>query len=266
MNGYRDQAYLLNSQYRDASRFEARVHLHRRFSTNPYGFQRWVFDHFELPERSTLLEVGCGPGGLWLSNRERIPASWSITLTDFSPGMLQKVRQNLGEERFMYELADAQMLPFADGSFDAVIANHMLYHVPDLPRTLAEIRRVLKSGGYCYASTFGRNHMRELDELMKKQWPHISWRGLGESAPFILENGMEQLAMFFGEVTLNLYEDRLAVTEAEPLAAYAFSRRQGLLFTRESREACIKMIEQEIVERGTLFITTATGLFEARKA
>ncbi len=265
MDGYRDQAYLLNSQYRDASQFEARVQLHWRFSTNPYGFQRWVFDHFEIPERSIVLEVGCGPGGLWLSNHERIPASWTITLTDFSPGMMQEARKNLGEERFTYEVADAQALPFADASFDTVIANHMLYHIPDLPRALGEIRRVLKPGGYCYASTFGRYHMRELDELMRKRWPKSSWRSLGESAPFILENGREQLAQFFEEVALELYEDRLAVTEAEPLVAYAFSRRAGSLFTRERREACIKMIEQELAEQGTFFITTATGLFVARK-
>src|SRR6185437_6831553 len=97
-----NQAYLLNSQYKDATNFEARVELHRRFSVNPYGFHRWVFDHFTTNEESKLLELGCGPGGLWRSNRGRIPAGWQITLTDFSPGMLQEARARLGEERFAY--------------------------------------------------------------------------------------------------------------------------------------------------------------------
>ncbi len=51
----RDQAYLLNTQYKDATNFAARVELHRRFSVNKSGFQRWVFDHFTLAEGSAQL-------------------------------------------------------------------------------------------------------------------------------------------------------------------------------------------------------------------
>ncbi|BCL79674.1 transcriptional regulator [Ktedonobacteria bacterium brp13] len=265
MNNYRDQTYLLNSQYKDATNFGARVDLHRRFSVNKYGFYRWAFDHFKLDEGSTLLELGCGPGGLWRSNSDRVLANWQITLTDFSPGMLQEARKMLGEERFAYEVADAQILPFADASFDAVIANHMLYHIPDLPRALGEIRRVLKPSGHFYATTFGRKHMRELDELVWKYWPNSPWKGLGGSSPFILENGQEKLALFFAPVTLDTYEDELEVTEAEPLAAYAFSGRLGSLFTREMRESFINFIRQELAAHGTIHITNASGMFEAHK-
>lgn len=266
MDAYRDQNYLLNRQYQDATNFGARVDLHRRFRVNPYGFHRWVFDHFTLNEGSQVLELGCGPGGLWRSNHQRIPASWQITLTDFSPGMLQEARALLGEERFTYQVADAQALPFADESFDAVIANHMLYHIPDLKRALSEIRRVLKPSGHFYATTFGREHLRELDELIWKQWPHRPGKGLGKSAPFMLENGQEQLAPFFTQVTLETYEDALEVTEAEPLAAYVFSGRLGSFLTQEMRESFTNLIRQELAARGTLHLTTALGMFEAQKA
>ena len=266
MDTCRDQAYLLNSQYKDAANFDVRVELHRRFSVNKYGFHCWVFDHFTLDEGSKLLELGCGPGGLWRSNRERIPASWQITLTDFSPGMLQQARQRLGEDRFAYEVADAQSLPFADTSFDAVIANHMLYHVPDLPRALGEIRRVLKPSGRFYATTIGREHMRELDELVWKRWPSSPWKRLGQSAPFTLENGEEKLAPFFARITLDTYQDALEVTEAEPLAAYAFSGRLGSLLTTEMRESFTTLIRQELAARGAIHITNASGVFEAHKA
>jgi ubiquinone/menaquinone biosynthesis C-methylase UbiE len=265
MDKFRDQAYLLNSQYKDATNLGARVDLYRRFSVNKYGFSRWAFDHFTLDEGSKLLELGCGPGGLWRSNRERVPASWQITLTDLSPGMLQEARTLLGEERFAYNVADAQDLPFADATFDAVIANHMLYHIPDLPRALGEIRRVLTPSGHFYATTFGRKHMRELDELVWKHWPTSPWKGLGESSPFILENGQEKLAPFFAQITLDTYEDALAVTEAEPLAAYAFSGRLGSLLTSEQRESFINFIRQELAARGTIHITNASGIFEAQK-
>jgi ubiquinone/menaquinone biosynthesis C-methylase UbiE len=260
-----DQAHLLRSQYQDATNFEARVELHRRFSVNGYGFHRWVFDHFTLGEESRVLELGCGPGNLWRSNLARIPAGWQITLTDFSPGMLEAARQRLGAERFSLLVADAQALPFADASFDAVIANHMLYHVPDRPRALGEIRRVLKPAGRLFASTFGRAHMRELDDLVKKHLPQIPWKALGESTRFTLENGQEQLAPFFAQVTLDTYADALEVTEAEPLAAYVFSRSRGALFTSELRESFTTALRRELAERGTIPITTASGLFTAVK-
>ena len=45
------------------------------------------------------------------------------------------------------ELIDIQQIPYPDGSFDTAIANFMLYHVPDLPRAIGEVRRVLRPGG-----------------------------------------------------------------------------------------------------------------------
>src|SRR5437868_570166 len=56
-----------------------------------------------------------------------------ITLSDFSPGMLQEARQNLAgsPQSFSFQVIDAQSIPLDAGSCDCVIANHMLYHVPD---------------------------------------------------------------------------------------------------------------------------------------
>ena len=59
-------------------------------------------------------------------------------------------------------VADVQDLPFADDSFDVVAAMWMLYHVPDLDRGLAEVRRVLRPGGRLVAVTNGDGHTAEL--------------------------------------------------------------------------------------------------------
>lgn len=144
-----NQQYLLDEQYRDASNLNSRITLHERFSTNPYGIFRWIFDHFDLPAGAHILELGCGSGQLWLKNLDRIPSGWSITLSDFSPGMLEEARGNLSQSGhpFAFQVIDAQSIPIEDESFDAVIANHMLYHVPDRAVALAEVRRVLRPGG-----------------------------------------------------------------------------------------------------------------------
>lgn len=121
-----DQKYLLTHQYSNASKLNDRLQLHDRFSTNKYGFHRWIFDQFKIPLRSRVLDLGCGPGLLWMRNRDLIPAGWDIVLADFSAGMAAEARHNLGdiERGFAYVTGDAQAIPFVDGTFDAVIANH----------------------------------------------------------------------------------------------------------------------------------------------
>jgi ubiquinone/menaquinone biosynthesis C-methylase UbiE len=143
-----DQDYLKNDQYRDASNLNVRMALHQRFGTAKVPWHRWVFDQFHLPPEARVLELGCGPGQLWVQNMDRVPADWAVTLSDFSLGMVEQARDNLAasDQPFTFERCDAQALPFADGSFDSVIANHMLYHIPDRQRVYAEVRRVLKPG------------------------------------------------------------------------------------------------------------------------
>ena len=71
-----DQEYLLTSQYNNADNLNARIQLHKRFSTNRYDFSRWIFDHFTMAAQARIIEVGCGPGELWLNNMDRIPKDW----------------------------------------------------------------------------------------------------------------------------------------------------------------------------------------------
>ena len=257
-----DQDYLLSEQYRDASNLDARMQLHARFSVNKHGWQRWIFDQFDLYSESRVLELGCGPGWLWLDNLDRIPEGWSITLSDFSPGMQHQAQGNLrdSQNRFAYAGIDAQAIPYADESFDAVIANHVLYHVPDRRRALAEIHRILKPAGRFYASTVGRSHLRELHALLRRFDP--ATRLWGDN-PFILENGAAQLAEWFSRVTLHRYEDALIVTEAEPLVAYILSSADKRILVGDKLAALRKLVQEEIALGGHIYVTKDSGVFEA---
>jgi ubiquinone/menaquinone biosynthesis C-methylase UbiE len=258
-----DRNYLLTEQYKDASNLNARIALHARFSTHPLGWHRWVFDQLELPPQARLLEIGGGSGRLWAENADRLPAGWRITLTDLSPGMLAEARANLQTlSRFACEQADAQALPFADARFDAVLANHMLYHIPDKPKAFAEVRRVLKPGGRLYAATNGSGHMRELNELLAS----VGVQGDSgvSSVTFRLDNGAEQIAPWFDNIVLRRCEDELRVTEAEPLVAYLLSCRIGPQLAGEKLETFVSRIERHIAQRGAFHITKETGLFIAR--
>nr|MBF6589837.1 class I SAM-dependent methyltransferase [Ktedonobacterales bacterium] len=213
-----------------------------------------------------VLELGSGRGDLWRANLERIPHGWNVTLSDLSPGMLEEARAHLGAyaARFHFMRADAQAIPFADGVFDAVIANHMLYHVPDIPRALVEIARVLKPGGALYAATNGGTHLCEIGELVGRVAPAAAtlW-GERAALPFRLENGGELLAQHFAVVSARRYENALRVTEIEPLVAYIRSTPLGTLPPEDAMARLRSHIAEEIATHGALTITAETGIFQA---
>ena len=266
MSKLTDQQYLKTDQYKDSSNLDARVAIHQRFSTNPYGWMNWVFDALlKLPGDAKILELGCGPGYLWKENSSHIPAGWNITLSDLSSGMLDAAWRNLvvTGRAFQFKEIDAQSIPFDDETFDAVIANFMLYHVPDCLRALQEIKRVLKPGGTLIAATVGDNHMKEMMGYLQQVHVDNIWESYAIS--FTLENGLEQLQSVFSDVTLSRYEDGLKVTKIEPIMAYI---RSSMRATELSEEELVKVqanLEQELKEKGSIFITKDAGLFEAKK-
>jgi SAM-dependent methyltransferase len=268
----------VTEQYRDASNLNARIALHDRFSTNPYGWQRWVWDQLDLPAGSRVLELGCGPGNLWAENLDRAPSAWEkfpsadaapagrrITLTDLSPGMVQQARHNLGrfQEHFYLVVADALTLPFPTAAFDIAIANHMLYHVPDRSQALHEIRRVLRPGGRLYATTAGQKHLRELEEMVLALVPEIAPDRLRIDNPFTLESGGDQLATCFAHVTVRRYEDSLRVTAAEPLVAYILSAQTWAPFVRDKADRLTRLVQEHLAADGLVRVTKDSGLFIA---
>lgn len=262
---FTDPQYLTTEQYRDSSNLDARLAIHQRFSTNPYGWFNWVFDKLvQLPEKANILELGCGSGVLWKECASRIPAGWVITLSDLSNGMLDAAWRNLVTvgRNFKFEQIDAQSIPYEDKTFDMVIANHMLFHVPNRPKALAEIKRVLKSSGRLIATTVGNQHLKEMNEWLMR----VSLKSFEPFAqPFTLENGLDQLRLFFSKVTSARYPDNLHVTEVEPLMAYIRSTIRAIELSRDE----LAKIERELIvlldDKGKIFITKDSGLFEARK-
>jgi ubiquinone/menaquinone biosynthesis C-methylase UbiE len=242
-------------QYATDANLNARIELHRRFSTNP-TWGRWLFEQEAPPPGARILEVGCGPATtLWGANLERIDPTWEITLADFSAGMIEAARGVLGE-RAEYAVANAEELPFADESFDVVLANHMLYHVTDRPKAFAEIRRVLVPGGVFHAATNGDGHMRELGELTPWWPPDKHTRAFG------LESGPAQLEPFFADIRVARFDDDLAVTEVEPVLAYL---RSSWRYDGHGLETERAAVEEAIERDGVFLIHKSQGVISARK-
>jgi SAM-dependent methyltransferase len=91
-----------------------------------------------------ILDAGCGSGSLFAELRDRGAV---VTGIDVSPGMLEVARRRLGDGADL-QVADLRdPLPFPDSAFDDVIASLVLHYLEDWAPTLAELRRVLRTGG-----------------------------------------------------------------------------------------------------------------------
>ena len=103
------------------------------------------------PDGARVLEVGCGPGHL--SIRLARQPGLDVTGLDLDPAMIERARANadragVGDERRpSFLVGDVASLPFPDGSFDLVVSTLSMHHWADPTAGLAEIGRVLRSGG-----------------------------------------------------------------------------------------------------------------------
>lgn len=210
----------VSEMYVKKDTLSTRIGLHEKYSVNPYGWVNWVFDQYTFHDGMQILELGCGTGNIWRGRNARLPKETRIVLTDFSPLMVEKAKDLLGNQpMFSFHQADIQDIPYPDESFDGVIANHMLYHVPDKDRALSEIFRVLKPDGRFYASTLGEKSLDELQQIYRQLEgkAHFTY---SSDVSFTLENGFELLEKFFSHVEQRRYIDALEVTDIDDLLGY----------------------------------------------
>jgi ubiquinone/menaquinone biosynthesis C-methylase UbiE len=252
-------------QYKTPSNLNARIQLHQRFSTNSHRWTHWIFDLLRLTPGMAVLEVGGGSGLLWEENRHHLSAQVAITFTDQSAGMVARAFATLGDlPHLRFGVADAQALPFAAGAFDVVIANHMLYHVPDRQQALSEIRRVLKPTGRFFAATNDTPHMQEMHELAKAFLPNAAML-ISSNGRFPFDVATRELSQHFGQIQLHRYHNRLVVTDADALADYMLSG-MTMELPAIAQAPFRQWLQKQIQNEGVIKITSASGLFEGTTA
>lgn len=258
-----DQDYLRNQQYKTSENLEARIRLRRQFGSNPYSWFRWVYDQVDPQPGERLLEAGCGSGRLWLQNLDRLPQDVELTLGDLSAGMAHQARDNLNGH-FIYAVYDIQNLPFNGQLFDRIVANHMLYHVPDIARAVKELRRLLKPGGLLCTATNGIKHMLDLHQLIRDFNPHYRLPTL-ELRRYTLENAAAILGAEFDQVDVRLYEDDLKVTAIQPLLDYILSMNFMYQVLSRSQIADLKKyLKVRFEQQGFILIRKSQGVLIAQ--
>ena len=251
----------VKEQYSTADKLNTRISIHKKYSVNKQGFGNWIFSNYQIGEGMSVLELGCGTGEMWLGKDDTIKRCSGLILSDISEGMLSAAKSALRDyDRIEYSIADIQDIPFSDKEFDVVIANMMLYHVPDLDRGLQEVCRVLKDNGSFYCATYGENGIREYIELLFDDFPICS----AYDYKFTLQNGKEKLKKYFNVVEKRLYEDSLEVTNAEDMIDYIYSLPSFSDIQDFSRDTLRAVLEKNM-HNGILRVPKDYGMFIARK-
>jgi malonyl-CoA O-methyltransferase len=152
-----DRARLRAAFERASSRYDASAGLQTQVSDEL--LER--LDAFRFEPR-TVLDLGSGTGRVTRELKRRYPRALVIAL-DLAPGMLREARRHQGLwRRFARVCGDALRLPLKDGSIDVLFSSLMLQWCDPLDAALAEVRRVLRAGGFFAFSTFGTDTLQEL--------------------------------------------------------------------------------------------------------
>ena len=266
MVGAKADAAGIKAQYRDSSKLTRRANIHK-YGTAPIGWFDWVAQEAHLSDGAAVLEVGCGPGWMWTASG--FPAGLALTLTDISEGMvaeaLDRVRGLARYRSVEAQPADVTKLPFADASFDAVLACHMLYHVPDAGAALDEMIRVLRPGGTIAVTTNGADNLEDMYALA-----HLAWGGLSvdpSGVSFGIEAAETALKARLTEVQTAIYRDTLRVTDGEDIIGVLTSYPPGDTATDAQVEVLRAAIAKRMAEENGVFtMTKRLGLVRGRKA
>jgi len=270
-----DKARLVAESYATDEPLSVRIGTHRRYSVPAIDLPTWALDCHTWRDDETVLDIGTGTGQYLAPLWERVPHG-CIIAGDLAPGMLRDLaaRGIPGSAHLLN--ADAEVLPLADASCDAIVASYVLPLVPDIPRALAEMSRVLRPGGALLAVTMASVYMEELCAAInaalntmgisrKTRWGEVSER-------FNLENGLAYLEPHFARVTVHQHESALVFPEAEPVLAYITSTRDTLRDDLppdrtwdEFLVALREVVEAEIAARGEFRVSKVAGVLVAAK-
>lgn len=115
---------------------------------------------------SRVLEIAAGTGAATRALASALPQSTSIVATDLNQAMLDRAAAVGTTRPVEWRCVDAMSLPFADGSFDAVVCQFGAMFFPDKPKAFSEAGRVLKPGGVFLFSVWDRIEANDFADVV----------------------------------------------------------------------------------------------------
>ncbi len=132
---------------------------HAQIATFSRGATEAILEAAQLRPGMRVLDLACGVGDPALSIAGEVAPSGRVTATDFGPGMMslaEELARKKGLSNIEFREANAESLPFADASYDALTCRFGIMFFPDLGKSLRECLRVLKPGGRAAFVAWGK--------------------------------------------------------------------------------------------------------------
>jgi SAM-dependent methyltransferase len=131
------------------------------------------------PANMQWLDIGCGTGIFTRIIADTCSPA-AVIGVDCATAQIEHAHQSVGGERIEFRVADAQLLPFSDASFDVVASALAINFVPDRSRALAEMRRVARPGGLVAGCVW------DFASQLSPSWPvRLGMSRLGIEAPLV---------------------------------------------------------------------------------
>ncbi|MDT8306696.1 MAG: methyltransferase domain-containing protein [Anaerolineae bacterium] len=252
----------IKEQYAEETNLATRIRTHELYTEPRVDFTGWILEQIGWRGDERVLDAGCGAGTYVAPVLERTS---HYVAGDLSPGMLRQVRTPARVN------LDVQDLPFASSHFDVVLANHMIYHLPDQDRAVAGFARVLRTGGVLIAATNSAHNMQELRDLVRLAADRLHVARPVNPFPaldFTVENGAELLSRHFDRVELQKLASALVFPAAQPVLDYLATSPRfylGLLpeEVEEGRawQVLRDLVEAEIAHHGAFRVNKLSGVF-----
>lgn len=229
---FTDRDNLMKRAYADQRHLQVRLRTHELYTVPKFDFQEWVLSqHRSWRGDEIVLDIGCGMGDYFEGVLKRLDRGGQYIAGDLSIGMLRSATEHALANQVNFSVEDVQYLPFATNSFDVVLANHMLYHVPNLSHALSEIHRVLRPGGVLITAVNSQFTMLEFNTLTRR-----ALTLLGHALPdegetsisfegYSLENASMKLARYFRGVVRYEIPSALVFDDPQPVIDYLESTR-----------------------------------------
>jgi SAM-dependent methyltransferase len=263
-------------QYKDPTNLQDRVSIYSYLDPEqplPAGttFEAWMLDHYRWVGTETAVDIGCGPGGSLGPLSERAALAIGI---DLSAGMIASAVRNSLTIESRVAVADVEMLPLTSSVVDVVVAAFMLYHVPNLPDGLSEVRRILRPEGMLLAATNGRDDKREIRDAWEAAGRRVV--GPGFKVPrwgdrFNLDDGPQALEEFFEVLAVDRTTGTFRFPDPEPVIRWVRSLRDGWAERLDDAtwEAIVAELRSDIAvhiaDHGSFEVAKDSGVIVARR-
>ena len=240
----------LRKQYADDARLAVRLETHRKYSERRENIADWVLGLLAPQPGDLVLDAGAGNGSYHPALETRQVRAVAV---ERELGMIRSA----SDSQAAFVAGDVSELPLASDTVDHSMANHMLFHVPDIPRALAELARVTRPGGRVVLTTNGDLRESPLQQLHRRAAREM---GIDAGVEIVSDrfgaHNLEQVRAVFPSAEMFVQDNALVFPAAEPVLAYYESGpvdrvREPTAYTRSDLLARVgKLVRRRIAADG----------------